>query len=425
VDVTPGASQWRGATRDFSSLGVASLVNGLAAYGFATTATHAFGTADAAPVVALWTIWLVVTAALTFPIQHWIVLRGAERRVPTRMLAVTTVAAAVVVGAGSFAFRHLFFDARSIAYPLIAAGIALGSVPIGVCRGRLIALGHVSRTAMILAVENIIRLVAGLCVVALDGSVAAFSATILTGYLVLVAYPRRQASASSDADGDASFREAVRSVGLVGASTLVAQLVLTGGPLVVAASGASSTIVTATFATLAVARLAYLATVGASLRFTAALAELRDAAALRRIGWGVSAGGFALVPVAALAAAVVGPELIGVLFGKGSELPTSSTVLIAVGSVLAVTSLLLLLVAFAAGRAPLVFATWMVAATVGVVVYAALFGLDPELRFATTFAIVEFLAAIGMWRVTTTIAEDRTGAGADATAPSQLDSFGA
>jgi hypothetical protein len=420
--VTPGASHWRRATRDFSSLGVASLVNGLAAYGYATTATHAFGTADAAPVVALWTIWLVVTAALTFPIQHWIVLRG-DRPVPNRMLAVTSVAAALVVGAGSFAFRDLFFDSRSLAYPLIAAGIALGSVPIGVCRGRLIALGHVNRTALILAVENIIRLVAGLCIVTIDGSVALFSATILTGYLVLVAYPRAQPrDAATAAADDASFREAVRSVGLVGASTLLAQLVLTGGPLVVAASGASSTVVTATFATLAVARLAYLATVGASLRFTAALAEIRDGAALRRIGWGVSAGGFVLVPVAAVASALVGPELIGVLFGKGSELPTSSTVLIAVGSVLAVTSLLLLLVAFAADRASLVFATWAVAAVIGVVLYAALFAVEPELRFATTFAVVELFAAIGMWRVTTTIGRDGSPAGST---PSQLDAFGA
>ena len=161
------------ARRDFSSLGLGSLVNGIAAFGFATTATHAYGSAGASPFVELWTIWLVATAVLTFPIQHWLILRGTRDR-PLRVLAVLTLCAGGTLFIVCAAFRDSLFDSPSLVYPLLASIIVAAAVPVGVFRGTLIAAGLARRTAIVLAAENVLRLAAGLAVVALGGSAAAF-----------------------------------------------------------------------------------------------------------------------------------------------------------------------------------------------------------------------------------------------------------
>ena len=383
------------ATRDFSSLGVGSLVNGAAAFGFATTATHAFGSTGSSAFVVLWTFWLAATAVLTFPVQHWLILRGALGT-PRRALSILSMLAGGLLFVVCAAFRSQLFHSSSFVFPLVAGAIAAGAVPVGVCRGRLIATGQARRTAIFLGSENILRLVGGLLVVAFSGSIEIFSIAILLGYAVLPMYRQAWHSSSESGDRDDRLVEAFRSIGFVGASTLVAQLVLAGGPLLVAASGAPATIVTATFATLEVCGSAYLLASGASLRFTAILAEQRDSLSLRRVGWTVSAVGCAVAPIIAGAAYVVGPQVVGIFFGKAAKLPASSTTLIAAGSVLAVVALLLLLVAFAEERSAQVLSTWIAATVVGGILYGVTSSTAAGLRFGIAFFVVECLAVLGL-----------------------------
>ena len=102
-------------------------------------------------------------------------------------------------------------------------------------------------------------------------------------------------------------------------------------------------------------------------------------------------GGVATAAIAATAAALVGPETIGLLFGADARLPRASTSMIAAGCVLAATGLLLLLVAVAANRAPHAFFVWVGAASVGLCAFA----VNPaaaDLRFALAFLLVECVA---------------------------------
>src|SRR5262245_54651918 len=85
------------AARDFSEPGIGSIINGLAAFGIASTATHTYGSADASGFVALWTIWLLATALLTFPLQHWIVLQGGNEIPPRRLVALASVPTAITL----------------------------------------------------------------------------------------------------------------------------------------------------------------------------------------------------------------------------------------------------------------------------------------------------------------------------------------
>ena len=385
------------AARDFSELGVGSLINGAAAFGIATTATHTYGSADASGFVALWTIWLLATALLTFPLQHWIVLQGRNEIPPRRLLALallpTVATLAVAVSA-----RNALFESASLAYPLIAAGIVAGAVPMGVFRGSLMAAGRVRHTAMILAGENVARLLTAVVVATAGGSAEAFSSTILVGYLVLASFPQAWTSRGegwADETQARRVREVFRTIGFVGSSMLVSQVVLAGGPLLLAATGAAAAIVTATFATLEICGSVYLLTVGTSLRFTAMLADKRASLSLQRIGSVVCLAGAATAAIAGTAAALIGPQTIGLLFGSDAQLPRSSTSLIAAGCVLAATGLLLLLVAVAANRSPHAFFVWLCATVVGLCAFA----VNPaaaDLRFAVAFLLVECIAVAGL-----------------------------
>jgi hypothetical protein len=404
------------AARDFSELGVGSLINGAAAFGIATTATHTYGSADASGFVTLWTIWLLATALLTFPLQHWIVLQGRNEIPARRLLALAllpTIATLVV----AIPARNALFQSASLAYPLIAAGIVAGAVPMGVFRGSLMAAGRVRHTAMILAGENVARLLAAVLVAAAGGSAEAFSSTILVGYLVLASFPQAWSSGNEGStDETGRVREVFRTIGFVGSSMLVSQVVLAGGPLLLAATGAAAAVVTATFATLEICGSVYLLTVGTSLRFTAMLADKRAALSLQRIGSVVCLGGVAMAGVAATAAALIGPQTIGWLFGSDSRLPRASTSLIAGACVLAATGLLLLLVAVAANRSPHAFFVWLGAASVGVCAFA----VNPaaaDLRFAVAFLLVECIAVAGL-TLLATWSEDRERDSAPTNAPS-------
>src|SRR5262249_46788216 len=97
----PRVSRSRGA----GVLALGSAVSGVLAYVFFAQVTRALGSDTAAPVAVLWTYWSFAGAALTFPLQHWIVRTvtaadGREGSVRHAMRTIPFVAltAAVLTG---------------------------------------------------------------------------------------------------------------------------------------------------------------------------------------------------------------------------------------------------------------------------------------------------------------------------------------
>jgi hypothetical protein len=178
-----------------------------------------------------------------------------------------------------------------------------------------------------------------------------------------------------------------------------------GGPILVAASGASRSSVTATFATLEVCGAAYVIASAMSLRFTAILAEHRGAASLRRIGMSISLTGVLIAPIIALAAGLLGPQVVGLLFGQSAELSAASTALIAAACSLAVVGLLLLLVTFAAERSVPALVAWLAAAAIGGAVFAGL-PASFDARFPTALLVVEAVSVIGLTAIVVTDRDD-------------------
>jgi O-antigen/teichoic acid export membrane protein len=283
--------------------------------------------------------------------------------------------------------------------------VALGSGAMGVTRGLLAARRRFQALGAAMLAENALRCVAGLAlVVAGVEDPVAYGACLVAGYLAICFWPSTFRIAGTGRSLEAESPLALVSGASVG--QLLGQVVLNGGPVLLAAAGGAPAEVTALFAGLALFRAPYILALGLVSRLTERLTVLvvrgrRDA--LRRFRVGVVLATLGTAVLAAVVGAWAGPPLMELVFGDGVRLPGGLTLLIAVGTVFALANLVLTVTALARGRTAALVRGWVIAAVPG----ALLFWLSPMSaldRTTWTFAVVE--AAAFCWLV----AEDVRGA---------------
>ena len=403
----------RSLLRDTSALALGSVVSGLLAYVFFALVTRALGPVPAAPVSVLWAWWSFAGAALTFPLQHWItrsvtVHEGewAVRRALGGVILVVVIVG-VVAGAGSWWARDLLFHRSDAAFPALVVAVALGSGAMGIVRGLLAARRRFPALGAALVAENALRCVAALAlmVAGVDDPVA-YGLSLVAGYLAIGFWPSTYRIADTGNDVGAESPLAFVTGASVG--QLLGQVVLTGGPVLLAAAGGAPAEVTALFAGLALFRAPYTLALGLVSQLTERLTVLvvrgrREA--LRRFRIGVVLATLGAAVVGAAAGYWAGPPLMELIFGEGVRLPGGLTLLIAVGTVFALANLVLTVTALARGRTGALVRAWVVAAVPGALVFwlSPMSALD---RATWTFTVVE--AAAFCWLV----AEDvRSGAG--------------
>ncbi|HEY5888668.1 MAG TPA: hypothetical protein VIT24_13110 [Acidimicrobiales bacterium] len=385
-------------TRDVGAvaLAAASVISGVFAYLFIAIGTRQFGTGDFSGVAQLWTIWFFGSSVLTFPIQHWVIQRlrtdghgGAVRVVlPRLMLFALGVGLAVV--AVTFLVRDDMYGRDDVAYPLIAGAITVGAAAMGLLRGGLAGRSRFLATATALAGENVIRFVCGLAVVAAGATVGWYGAAIVSGSLVILAWP-----SALRFDGPAvPGVSPVAFLGNVGGGTVIAQSILTAGPVVLSLAGGTRDEVTSLFTALALFRAPYIVALGLAIRMTATLTDLVAAGRsddLVRIQRRMVAGGVALMALGGLGAALVGPGVLRLVFGDEVDLTRAACAGLAVGSLAALATLGLTLVQMSDGAGRRVLRTWATALAVGVVVMVAL-PLEPLPRVVAAFLASELTA---------------------------------
>ena len=236
--------------RDTSALAVGSATSGLLAYVFFALVTRALGSGGAAPVSVLWAYWSFAGAALTFPIQHWIarsvVAHEGERSVRTAMPGVLRLSllAAVVTFVASWLGRDLLFGSGDVWFPLLVGAVTLASAAMGVVRGVLTARRRFRAVGLGLVCENLLRSAAALVLMAAGvrspGRLRAVpAARVRLGgglplHLPALAAGARRARAT---------RRGPSSPG-PGGGQVIGQVVLTGGPVVLALAGGSPAEVT-------------------------------------------------------------------------------------------------------------------------------------------------------------------------------------
>lgn len=385
--------------RAASGLAAGSVLAGVLAYAFFAASTRALGAADAAPVAVLWSYWGFAAAGLTFPVQHWITRTAATAGedavraawgVPARLVAVVV---AVTTGVAWLARGALFGgDGRFV---VLTALVGLGAAGMGVVRGLLAARSRYAAVGGLLVLENLVRCAAALALVAVDvHDPAAYGAALVLGYAACAAWgsawrTRRGSSSGPQVSGSASTF-----LGGAAGAQVVAQAVLTGGPVLLAALGGAPTEVTVLFAALALYRAPYTVLVGQVTQATGPLARLvaeRRTDRLARVEKALLAATALGVLVAAAAGAGPGPWLVELVFGEGVRVGRGISVALAVGSVLALTTLVQGVVLLAHERPQHTLLAWLVALVpaAGILVVAP---VDPTTTVVAAFVVAQTVA---------------------------------
>lgn len=389
------------AVRRPSPLVLGSAVSGLLAYVFFALVTHALGSRAAAPVSVLWSWWSFASAALTFPVQHWVARtveaqagEGAVRRsLPTVVRA--AVAVAVLVTGLAWLARDRLFHVDGTWFAVLAGLVTLGAALAGYVRGVLTARRRFTAVGVALVSENLTRtVVAAVLLAAGVTSPVAFGACLIVGYVATACWPSTlRLHRTGEADGAGN---PLAFVGGTGAAQLVGQAVLTGSPVVLAAAGGAPAAVTALFAGLALFRAPYTLLLGAVAPLTGRFTALTVAGRshqLARLRTGLLGGAVLLALVAAGLAWLLGPWLVRLVFGGDVELSRATAVPAAVGSALAMANLVLTLLVIARGRVLHLLRSWLVSLLPGAALLVVV-GAGSATATATAFAVVEGAALV-------------------------------
>lgn len=370
---------------------------GLLAYAFVAIVTRTIGAEAAAPIAVLWTYWSAAAAILVFPLQHWIVRRvsaeGGEEGVRGALsqLAFLVVCAAVCVCGVSWIFGETLFGRDDVVFPLATAGVTLGAGFIGIVRGRLASRQRFVATAGVITGENALRVVAASIVATMWPIVEFYAAALVAGALIGLVYPTATKGILSR-----PYVRRIRGVGFLGGiagSSLVAQLTLTGAPVVLTLISDVSGNVTSLFAALALYRAPYLVALGLVTQLTGYLTNFvitgREAM-LRRVRWLAAGGTPVLSAAGGILAYFLGPDLVSIVFGKTVQLPAIAHAWLAVGTVVALVNLVLTLQLVARRMSEYSLTSWLFSVIVGAIVIAIVG--DPLSAVVAGFVAAELLA---------------------------------
>ncbi len=388
--------------RDGSILALGSAVAGLLSYAIFALTTRTLGSATAAPVTVLWTSWAFAAAALTFPVQHWVTravsVHGEDavrRTLPVLAAGMVVVAAAATAVAALL--RGPLFGRSDAWFPVLVGAVSLGSALVGVTRGMLAAQDRLVALAASLVAENALRCLAvAALVVAGSDSPVAYGLALVGGHAVVVLWP-----GTLRVRGWGSRPQATPFAFLAGAGSaqLTNQVVLTGGPVLLAIIGGGAAEVTGLFAALALFRAPYMVALGVMPQVTARVTALTLQGRTHRVDRGrrmLGLGTGITVPAATAGAWWLGPPVLAAVFGDDVRPGSGVAALVAAGSTLAVANLVLLVMAMAQGRATRSARAWGGAVVGGAVAYALLSGLSPAPRVAAVFLVAEAVAFVGL-----------------------------
>ncbi len=312
---------------------IASGLTGVAGASFILISERAVGLDAFAPMAQLWTIWSISAATLLFAYQQWAIRIGVGRRVgllpalrgaPAGLLAASTVGTGLV----TLAVRSSLFHSTSLFWPAAAAVVVLGPVVGGVVRGQLAATGRHSLLALVIAGDNVVRMVLAIVLVAAGATVGWYAVAHLASYLVLAVgwLPARHPAAAPEpspspdvapgADVDTAD-PGTATLGTAAVAGFLSHVALAGPPLLVAVNGGSARTVSTLFVVLTAIRLPHLMLQAGAPRAGVAFhgwVESGRQDLLDRARLAILAGTASVAAVAFGAGALLGDLFIGTLF---------------------------------------------------------------------------------------------------------------
>ena len=388
--------------RDTAALAAGSAVSGLLAYVFFALTTRGLGSEAAAPVAVLWSYWAFAGAAVTFPLQHWItrsVLAHGEASVRRALPRLTAALAVLSLGVlvVTAALRDPLFHRDDLWFPALAGVVTVGAGLTGVLRGTLSGRNRMRSVGASLVAENALRCVGAVALaMSADRDAVGYGVALVAGNLVVLGWP---SAFRLGRDGTSSGVGPFGFLAGAGLAQLVNQVVLTGGPVVLALAGGAPVEVTALFAGLALFRAPYLVGLGVMPQVTRSVTALvlsGNAAAVERFRVLVVGGTVATSLLAAGFGAWLGPEVLHLVFGSSLQLDAQQTGLVAVGCTIAVANLVLTVSDLAQDHPRGVAVSWVGALLVSAAAFVALMALAPLERTVLTFLVAEVTAFVAL-----------------------------
>ncbi len=386
--------------RGTAALAVSSIVAGGLVYIYILVATRALGPDAAQPIAVIWTWLNIVAAALTFPLEHWVIyavaVDGGEAGVRSELRRVWTLtallgAASLVVGV---VLRDQLFHDDGLTFPVVLAGTTVLSTVLGLVRGALLARRAFVASALSYVAENLVRAVLAALLWYLGAGASWYAVAILAGGLTVLLTPSALRFHQDGATSEAGIGSLKRFAG----ATLIAQVVLAGPPMLVALLGAAAPVVTSAFVVFTLARLPHILVRRAVGTLTGELSRWvheRDLQRLARLRWGtVGATLISTVVVAAISYAM-GSPVVEALYGDGVGLSAALTAGVAAGSTLALGTMVLMLTLLARGRSNATLVAWVIGLALG---GGALVGLSgPAVdRVVWAFCVTQGVTLIAM-----------------------------
>lgn len=373
------------------------LIGAVGAYLFQVYGARRLDPEAFAPVSVLWTAFFILATILLVPVEQYVTREVASGRkaLPTDLkpaFVMTVIGSLVGVVFVFVTLDDLFFgDPVYIAQiVLLMVGYALMFVGKGVLAGSRRFAG----VGWILVVETAVRLLAGVILLQLVVDASSLGwAMVIGGFSVLaLAWWRHD-----DGRPEASAAPAGAFLaGYVG-GTSSSQVLLGGAPIAVAALGGSPALVSIVFVTFTLYRAPLtliFALQGRVLPYLVSLARDANHHQLVRIARGVVFGGAVLAAAGGLVGWLVGPEVVGVLYGE-EYMPSSLVAMFAAAGVMAAASAQIASqILVAEGRTSRLSWAWLGGLLVGLLVLIASGG-EAEMRVAIGFAAGE-VSALGL-----------------------------
>lgn len=397
------------AVSDAAALTIGSVLSGLAAYAYAAIGSRSLGADGFAPVAVLWAFWALTAAAVSFPVQHWVIRsiraagnEGEVRNALPRVLLIASLCS-LAVGIVAWSARARLFGSTGVVFPISLAVIPMGSVLVGLSRGTLAARHRFVATSAAFTTENLIRVILAVVGAQLGWTPAAFGMILIAGFASVLFWPdalwfRRAGPDSAD----------LALLGATATGSALSQFVLTGGPIAASVVGATPAEVTALFAALALFRAPYVIALGIASRLTGTLTSLvMDARSdmLRRVLLATSVLVGSGAAAAVLFATTIGPMTLRLLFGSDVVLATGTMAVIGAGTAIAIGTLVHTLIVISRARSDLMIWSW-VTALASSIAWIALGPGSALTRIAWAFLIGEATALAVM-----TVAELHAGRG--------------
>lgn len=391
--------------RDSLALAAGSIAAGLLAYVFFAAATRSLGAHDAAPLSVLWSYWSIAAAILTFTVQHWIISTmtrdGHDATVARSLpwLAMATIILATLAGGLAFIFREPLFNDGGVFYPIVVSVITVESFFMGLVRGVQSGRRRFVATAQSLAAENGLRVAAAVAVAAADGSSKAFALALIAGPLTGLVWIRQLRLISDRAAGATVHNPLALASGVAGGS-LIAQVVLTSMPVLLAVTGGLPAEVTTLFVALAVWRAPYIVLLGVAPQATTLMTRFAARGQRRRLTQVrllVLAGIVTCAAVAVIVGLTVFEPVLQLGFGSEIEMDHHLLAALGAGTAVALGNMLLMLLLLALGRSGRATVAWT-AALVATAGWLLIVDQPPLTQVVTGFVVAQLTAfALLFW----------------------------